>query len=203
MKNIVVECRRCKGKGTIVCNWCGGAGSIPSFALSLSAISQGLPGYVDCSICKGIGELQCPACDGKAAYATEALKEKDGRLLTAVNRSDKRDRQAERGATTARLVLAIHHLLDQANANFSNKAAEIRSIPFLTGRTKTTLTKKLTEIRERGNPADKRNKKVKLRSPKARKEDLEFIKPLSGYLKLTTIVNSIDDEIRSIDEDIL
>lgn len=65
------------------------------------------------------------------------------------------------------------------------------------------MTKKLTEIRERGNPADKRNKKVKLRSPKARKEDLEFIKPLIGDLKLTTIVNSIDDEIRSIDEDIL
>ena|ERR1044072_685331 len=142
MNNIVVECRRCKGKGTIVCTRCGGVGSIPSFGLSLSGISQGLPGYVDCSICKGIGELQCPACDGKAAYATEALKEKDGRLLTAVNRSDKRDRQAERDATTARLVLAIHHLLDQANANFSNKAAEIRFIAFLTGRNKDDIDEK-------------------------------------------------------------
>src|ERR1044072_3147521 len=116
MNNIVVECRRCKGKGTIVCTRCGGVGSIPSFGLSLSGISQGLPGYGDCSICKGIGELQCTACAGKAAYA--------------------------RYATNARLVLAIHHLLDQANANFSNKAAEIRFIAFLTGRNKDDIDEK-------------------------------------------------------------
>lgn len=202
MTNVLTECKSCRGRGTVQCARCHGTGQVSSRSVySGSGIYPGPLGNVDCSVCNGRGELQCLACGGKAAYTTEAADEKDAPGATGADRSHKLGR-AEREGTTARLVLAIHHLLDAANVHFDNKAAEIRFIEFLTGRNKDDIAKKLTEILERGNPADKRNKKVKPRSPKARKEDLRFIRPLFKDLRLTTIVNSIDDEIKSIDEDI-
>jgi hypothetical protein len=136
------------------------------------------------------------ACRGQAAYEIDlSQKFEEGGLPPKI------DRQPEREATTARRVLAIHHLLDAANADLSNKAAEIRLIEFLTSRNEDDIAAKLIEIRERGNPADKRNKKVRPRSPKVRKEDLESIKPLFEDLRLTTIVNSIDEEIKDADDD--
>jgi len=74
-------------------------------------------------------------------------------------------------------------------------------IKVLIDRDETLIKEKLTEIRERGNPSDKRSKKVKPRSAKSRKEDPEFLKPFFKDLKLTRILNSIEDEIKSIDED--
>jgi hypothetical protein len=102
--------------------------------------------------------------------------------------------------TTARLVLAIHYLLDGFQVDLRNKSAEVRFIKLLIDRDETDIKNKLTEIRERGSALDKRSKKTPSRSPKARKEDLEFIKPFFTELKLTKIENAIADEIKDINE---
>lgn len=64
-----------------------------------------------------------------------------------------------------------------------------------------TLPHSSLKYESAATPADKRNKKVKPRSPKVRKEDLKFIKPLFEDLRLATIVNSIDEEIKGTDDD--
>jgi hypothetical protein len=135
-------------------------------------------------------EIQCPACKGQAAFVVQDIPDA---------KDDEGSRPVDKSITTARLVLAIHCLLDSAEADLDVKAAETRFIKFLINRDESDIKNKLTEIRERGSPSDKRSKKVQPRSPKTRKGDLEFVKPFFEELKLTKIVNSIDDEIESIE----
>lgn len=176
-------CPRCEGKGTITCTSCAGSGN---------DFRHGPGGYFEnCGICGGVKELKCPACDGKAVVQEVVAHELNDRKPS--------DRKAE--YTTARLVLAIHMLLDKAGADFSNQSAEIRFIEFVIDRNNTDIKKKLIEICERDNPPDKRRKRSLPRSSKQRKEDLEFLKPYFAKLKLTEIVNSIEDEISSLTED--
>jgi hypothetical protein len=108
------------------------------------------------------------------------------------------DRNSE--FTTARQVLAVHTLFDAANANLDNKSAEVRLIEFLTGKNRDAIRTKLTEILERGNPSDKRSKKAVPRSPKSRREDLQFIKPFFERLGVSKIISAIDDEIKDIEQ---
>jgi hypothetical protein len=186
-----MACARCHGAGSIACTSCHGTGN------NYGAITLGL----DCRICKGLKEIQCPACLGKPTYSVKGDEEHDDFISRGSMLSRKPERENKKDGTTARLVLAIHYLLDAAKSD-RNKEAETRLIKFLIDRDKTDIKEKLTEILERGNPLEKRSKKFKSRSPKTRKEDLESIKQFFIDLKLSMIVNSIDDEINSINEEL-
>lgn len=183
MDNFVTDCVRCSGRGTIDCP------ERPRFGVNLNLYGN----ESQCRICKGVKELQCPACRGRAKVK---LAEAERTLDTL---DEPKVRQARDRNSTARQVLAVHTLLDAAKANLDNKSAEVRFIKFLIGKNSDDILAKLTEIRERGNPSDRRSKKSAPRSSKSRRDDLQFIRPFFEELSVTTIINTIDDEISSID----
>ena len=170
MSTIKTDCARCHGRGTISCTRCQGRGTYSIFSTTGTYFSANSSGFDACPVCKGIGELQCPACQGKTGYILEDSDRKE-LILKDTELSSGLDKQTDR--TTARLVLAIHNLFMAAEADLSNKSAEIRFIRFLTDRNESDIKLKLTEICERDNPPDKRSKKVQRRSPSARKKDLQ------------------------------
>lgn len=183
----IMTCARCNGQGAITCTRCLGTGN--NYDAGSLLLSR------DYRICKGVKEIQCPACLGRPARMLAEPNEIES--VSKNNDANVRNREF----TTARRVLAIHYLLDGFQVDFGNKQAEVRFIKFLIDRDESDIKAKLTEIRERENPPDKRSKKVVPRSAKQRQEDLPFIRPYFEDLKLTRITNAIDDEIGSTVED--
>ena len=59
----MVECRKCKGKGTIPCEDCGGIGTFHLPARSLGEW-QTYPLPQACKRCEGDGKIDCPECSG-------------------------------------------------------------------------------------------------------------------------------------------
>lgn len=185
--NRVIDCVRCKGRGTISCPKCG-----DPFRIRLEPLEA------QCRACNGVYEIRCPACSGRAQVLVPQIVDTSS-ILDLPNGRQVGDRSSE--VTTARQVLAVHLLLDEANANLGNKSAEVEFIKFLIGKNKDDITVKLTEIRERGNRSDKRSKKATPRSAKSRKNDSQFIRPFLVKLKLERIINSLDDEMNDFDHD--
>lgn len=64
------ECRKCAGKGQIVCMHCDGRGTLPVRG-----------GRTTCGSCGGKGKTRCNICHGKGYRGKKKLDEKDQKAL--------------------------------------------------------------------------------------------------------------------------
>jgi hypothetical protein len=134
----------------------------------------------------------------------EIKKIRDVHLLNSPNEKQVETKPNKRNAdfTTARQVLAIRYMLTALNATLDVKAAEIRFAEFITGKNLDAVKEAITELKERDNAPDKRSSKVKARTPKTQKQDLNFIRAYFKELKIDVILKYIDEDIKDIDEGI-